>query len=52
MLPKILRMRREVVERAVVGTSFALVAMIFPALGGTALSRAPQDAPCVTQGPG
>jgi hypothetical protein len=41
MLPKILRMRREVVERAV-GTSFTLVAMLIPALGG-APSGAPQD---------
>ena len=42
MLPKILRMRREVVERAE-GTSFALVAMIFPALGDAPLTSASQD---------
>ena len=42
MLPKILRMRREVVERAE-GASFALVAMLFPALGDAPLTSASQD---------
>ena len=52
MLPKILRMRREVVERAEVGTSFALVAILFPALGDAPLTSASQDRPPAPDGQG
>src|SRR3712207_6392492 len=46
MLPKILRMRREVLDRpsVVAGASIALVAMVFPALLSAGLRRRPGDA--------
>ena len=41
MLPKILRMRRELLVRAIVGTSLDLVAMGIPALDGTSAMPRP-----------
>src|SRR5687767_2539702 len=43
MLPKILRMRRELLVRAMVGTSFCLVAILFPALRARVEERGPYE---------